>query len=211
MGMALLSSSNLLYHFPLLLVIFARVASGLDPGDDPLSSSDFRARIVEPQVLVRLVGDDEQVVRDRDSRDLLELLAREHDARRVVRGVQQYEPGARRDGGPQCGEVGPQVRTRHGHADSRAVGEGDARRVDVEPWLEEDDLVTSVDECEECGLQDLGGSGTDHDVGDGFDVQPVEASLMLRDRLAQRPFGQAISALQTDGIGIRDLAASWSY
>jgi len=51
--LAFLASTNLLYHFPLLLVIFARIASGLDPGDDPLTASDFRQRIVDPMVLAR--------------------------------------------------------------------------------------------------------------------------------------------------------------
>lgn len=49
--LALLASTNLLYHFPLLLTIFSGIVSGRDPGADPLTSSDFRARILDPLVL----------------------------------------------------------------------------------------------------------------------------------------------------------------
>ena len=52
-GLALLASSNLLYHFPLLLVVFARIVSGLDLGDDVLTAADFRERIADPVVLAR--------------------------------------------------------------------------------------------------------------------------------------------------------------
>jgi len=51
--LALLASTNLLYHFPLLLVVFARIASGVDSGDTPLTSADFRQRIVDSTVLAR--------------------------------------------------------------------------------------------------------------------------------------------------------------
>ena len=61
------------------------------------------------EVLVDLVGDDEQVVVDGDVGDGSELLGVEHLARRVVRGVEEDEPGAVRDRGPQLGRVEPVV------------------------------------------------------------------------------------------------------
>lgn len=51
--LAFLSATNLLYHFPILLVIFSRIVSGEDAGDLPLTSAEFRARIVNATVLAR--------------------------------------------------------------------------------------------------------------------------------------------------------------
>jgi len=53
--LALLAGTNLLYHFPVLMVIFARLATGDDPTTSVLDSPAFRQRLVDPVVLARCV------------------------------------------------------------------------------------------------------------------------------------------------------------
>ncbi len=53
--LALLAGTNVIYHFPVLMVILARIASGADPLDAPLDSPAFRARLVSPEVAARCV------------------------------------------------------------------------------------------------------------------------------------------------------------
>ncbi len=51
--MAILAGSNLIYHFPILMVVMARLVSGEDAPTAVLTAADFRQRIVEPAVLAR--------------------------------------------------------------------------------------------------------------------------------------------------------------
>lgn len=53
--LALLAGTNLLYHFPLLMVVFARLATGDDSATAPLTPADFRARLADPTVLSRSI------------------------------------------------------------------------------------------------------------------------------------------------------------
>ena len=60
---------------------------------------------VEDQVLVHLVGDHQQVALAGEFGDRGELGAGQDRAGRVVRGVEQDQPGARGDGGAQLVQV----------------------------------------------------------------------------------------------------------
>jgi hypothetical protein len=53
--LAILAGTNLVYHFPVLMVILARLATGEDPTTDVLNSAAFRQRLVDPLVLARCV------------------------------------------------------------------------------------------------------------------------------------------------------------
>jgi hypothetical protein len=84
-------------------------------------------------VFVDLVGDHQQVPLDRQLGDGGELLAAQHGAGGVVRSVEQDEPGARGDGGPQLVEVQPEgvaVRAERDR-DPAAARHGDAGGVRV--------------------------------------------------------------------------------
>lgn len=52
-GLALFAGTNLVYHFPVLMVILARLATGDDPTTVVLTSPAFRQRLVDPLVLAR--------------------------------------------------------------------------------------------------------------------------------------------------------------
>lgn len=51
--LAVLAGTNVLYHFPVLMVILARIAAGADALETPLDSPAFRARLVSPEVAAR--------------------------------------------------------------------------------------------------------------------------------------------------------------
>ena len=51
--LAFLSTSNLLYHFPILMVVMSRAAAGLDAEPQVLDAAAFRARMVDPLILSR--------------------------------------------------------------------------------------------------------------------------------------------------------------
>ena len=140
---------------------------------------------VVPEVLVGLVGDDDEVALDREVGDRLQLLRREDDPGRVVRGVEQQQPRAVGHGGAQRIDIGPERRWPQRHAHAGGIGQRDAHGVDVEPRLEDDDLVAGVAQGEQRRLDRLGGTGRHHDVGRGIDGQAVEALLVLGDRGAQ--------------------------
>lgn len=48
---AFLASTNLLYHFPFLMFVMSRLATGDDPGHEPITASMFRQMMIEPDVL----------------------------------------------------------------------------------------------------------------------------------------------------------------
>lgn len=73
---------------------------------------------LEDQVFVDLVRDDEQVAGDRELGDRGQFGGVEDRARRVVRGVQQEQPGARGDQVAQGVEVGAEVRGAQGERDA---------------------------------------------------------------------------------------------
>lgn len=51
--LAVLAGSNLVYHFPILMVVLARLVTGEDPAAAVLTAADFRQRIIEPAVFAR--------------------------------------------------------------------------------------------------------------------------------------------------------------
>ena len=51
--LAFLSTSNLLYHFPILMVVMSRAAAGLDAEPQVLDAAAFRTRLVDPLILSR--------------------------------------------------------------------------------------------------------------------------------------------------------------
>jgi hypothetical protein len=52
-ALAILAGTNLAYHFPILMVVLARLVTGEDPAAAVLTAADFRQRIIEPAVFAR--------------------------------------------------------------------------------------------------------------------------------------------------------------
>lgn len=52
---ALLASTNLLYHFPMLFAVIEHTVSAGDAAGEPITSTDFRALIVQPTILSRAI------------------------------------------------------------------------------------------------------------------------------------------------------------
>lgn len=53
--LGVLAGTNLIYHFPVLMVVFARLATGDDTSDAPLTPADFRVRLTDAVVMSRAV------------------------------------------------------------------------------------------------------------------------------------------------------------
>lgn len=51
--LAILAGSNLVYHFPVLMVVLSRLVTGEDPASTVLTAADFRQRLIEPAVFAR--------------------------------------------------------------------------------------------------------------------------------------------------------------
>ena len=115
----------------------------------PGQGRDRAMRHPEGEVLVDLVGDDDRVVAGRELDHEFEDLVVEHRARRVVRRVDDDEPGAVGDRGAQFVGVGSPVGVAQRHRAVHAAGARDERRVRVVVGLERDDLVARVDEAPE--------------------------------------------------------------
>jgi hypothetical protein len=138
---------------------------------------------VEGEVLVHLVGDDEEVVLRRYGGDGVQFLDGEHLAGRVVRGVQQDRGGAPADGRAQLGRVErPAVAAApQRHRPPLRPGERDARGVRVVVRLEGDHLAARLGEGEDARGDRLGGAGGDQHLGVGVVVQPVVPPLVRPD------------------------------
>lgn len=146
---------------------------------------------LEDEVLVDLVGHDQEVAFARERGDGRQLVPGEHGAGRVVRGVEQDQPGAGRHGGAQLVEVEPvgALVGPEGDGDAGAARQGDAGGVRVVVRLQGDDLVAGLQEGQQGGGDRLRGAGGDQELGVGVVLQSVVPPLVVRDRGAQ--FGDA--------------------
>ena len=141
--------------------------------------------VVEPEVLVRLVGDHEEVVVDGERGDVLQLAAREDHAGGVVGGVQQQHRGP---GCHRCAhrrEVRTQGVCGQRYRDPLRSRQGDHGGVQVEVRVEDHDLVVRFDKRQDGGRDCLGRPGRHHHPLGRVDVQVVEATLVFADRGAQ--------------------------
>jgi len=112
-----------------------RLASAADC-DGPLGHARNRGdrhvgMPVVPQVLVGLVGQHDEVALDGDVGDSLEFVGCEDNARRVMRRIEQDQPGAVGDRVAEGVEVGAKRRRPHGHRHSPAMREVDADPVEM--------------------------------------------------------------------------------
>ena len=141
--------------------------------------------VVEDQVLVHLVGEDDQVVLDAHSCDDLQLLPGEDLPRGVHRGVQDDHPGALVQQRPKRvfvqGEVGGAKRDKPGCG----ARQGQAGWVAVVEGLEEDDFITGIEDSQQRRGYPFGGSIEHHHLIHGIVLQPVEALLGFGDGLDQ--------------------------
>ncbi|MPM39577.1 hypothetical protein SDC9_86211 [bioreactor metagenome] len=145
----------------------------------------------EEQVLVHLVGDHHQVVLHCDPGDRVELVGAEDVTGRIVRRVDQQQPGPVRDRRPQVGLGQPVAgfgRRRVPQPDrpGHRPGQCDRRGVGVVRRLEHHHLVAGVAQRQDRGGQRLGRPGGDQHLGRRVVRQAVPAALMLGDRLPQR-------------------------
>ncbi len=145
---------------------------------------DVGAPVVD-EVLVDLVGDGEEIPLDADPGDGLELLAAEDPAGRVVRGVEQDQPGLRGDGGGQGVGVEGEVGGPQGDDPPLRAGHGDRGGVGVVVGLHHDDLVARLAQPEDRSGDGLGRSHGDDDLGVGVVDEAVAAELVLGHRLAE--------------------------
>ncbi len=163
--------------------------------------------VVEPQVLVCLIGDHEEVVLAGDPSHGLEFGPGENDARRIVRGVQQQQSSAGSDCRGEGRRIGAQVRPRKRHGDPSGPGEGDVCRVEVEVRVEHDDLITGFGQRQHRSSDGSRRAGRHHNIGLPVEFQAIAAFLVRCDGTTQ--FGQPVcrrvlvAAAVSDGLDRR--------
>ncbi len=161
---------------------------------------------VQDQVLVDLVGHGDHVVLAAQLGEQLQLGARQHGAGRVVRGVEQQQPGPRAERRAQLGllEAEPPVRAgAQRHRAHDGAGQRDRRGVGVVQRVQDDHLVTGLAQRQHRGGDGLGGPGGHHDLGRRVVGEPVEPLLVRGDGLAQlrrARTGRVLVDAVTDGL-----------
>ena len=159
---------------------------------------------LEDEVLVDLVGHGDQVVLEAQAGDELELLAPEDLARRVVRRVEEQQPGPRRHGPDELVRIERPVRRPERHDPARRVRHGGACGVGVVVRLEHDDLVAALAQREQRRGDRLGGARGDEHLAVGVVVEPVALELVPRDGRAQLRHARARGVLVVAGPDGRD-------
>jgi hypothetical protein len=134
---------------------------------------------VERQVFVDLVGHDEGVVAVGEFDDEFERRPVEDRAGRIVRGVDQDDPGPVGHRGTEFLRIGLEVRQLHRPVP--APGERDEAAVRVVERFEGHHLVAALDEGEQGGGERFGRSGRDEHLSLGIGCETVETVLVLGD------------------------------
>ena len=140
---------------------------------------------VEDQVLVDLVGDDQEIVLPAERGDRLELSSREDLPRRVVRRVEQHQPRPRRHRGRERVDGEGVVGWLQLHDAPRGTRHRDARGVRVVVGLERDHLVARLAQRQQRGGDRLGRARGDEHLGVGVVVEVVPVALVRADGGAQ--------------------------
>ena len=177
------------------------------PGSVAIGTWPSPAGVVEDEVLVDLVGHHDHVVLDRQVGDHLQLVAGEHGAGRVVRGVEQDQLRRVGDRRAQLVEVGPEVGRPQGDRAATGAAHVEHRDVGVVVGLQHDHLVARVDEAEQRGGDGLGAAGGHHHLAVRVDGEAVVALLVARDRGPQRGDADARGVLVGTVLERRSAAA----
>ena len=160
---------------------------------------------LEHDVLVDLIGDHDEIPLHGQAGDLGQLGPAEHHAGRIVRGVDQDQPGPAGHRVAQHVQVGPEGRRPQRHRHPGGAGHRDARRIGVVVGLERDHLVAGLQQREHGRRDRLGGAGRHQHLGVRVDLQPVEPLLVGGDGLPQLRDARAgrvlVAAAGQDGVG----------
>ena len=163
---------------------------------------DVRAS-VETEVLVDLVGDDQEIVLHAQCEPMFELGAREHLAARVAGGADDDRRAC-------CGVIAFRRRCsieRERRQIERGKLRHDAREergveVVAVVGLEEDHPVAGIEQRHQCGGERTRGSHGDHDVGLGIGADAVLAGKLVGDDTSSAwsfPRGRVGAAVLADG------------
>ena len=145
---------------------------------------------IEHDVFVDLVRQQERVRPADDAGEPVEIVTTEYRAGRIVRKVDDQEPGLV---GDRVGESVPVHREieavigdceRHVSRDSS--GEGDRRFVGVVRGVEDDHLVAGANDRLDCAEQAFGRAGADRYFGIVIDRAALQPRRLVRDGLTQR-------------------------
>ena len=166
------------------------------------ASGKCRRSPVEDQMLVDLVGDDQEVGRDRDLGDRRQFGRTQHGAGRIVRRVQHQRPGARCDRTPQRVDVEREAAAvgHQRHHDPLGAGHRHHRRVGVVERLDQDHLGAGLDQTEHGRGDRLGGADGDQHLGRRVVGDVVLPLALSGDRLPQRRNADARRVL-VDAVG----------
>ena len=163
----------------------ARAGDRDGPLGHPLQGRDRDVGAGVLDVLVDLVGHADRVVIAAETRDELELGAREDASRRVVRGVHDDRPGSRGERAPQLVRVEREARRAERNEDRRSPADGGVRAVILIERLEDDDLVTGVDDREQRRDHRFRRSAGDREHRLRIDRHRVEVAVRPGERVAE--------------------------
>ena len=144
------------------------------------------AGAVEDQVLVDLVADHMDIAAADQRGQLVQVVTAEQRATGVVRRVDEDQAGTRGDGIGQALPVHGEVRQRQRYVHAAATGQFHRGLVAVVAGIEDDGLVTRMDQRLHGTEDRLGGAGGDGDFAVGIALHAVAASDLGRHLLAQR-------------------------
>ncbi|MPM19223.1 hypothetical protein SDC9_65641 [bioreactor metagenome] len=140
------------------------------------------AGTIEDQMLVDLVGHDERVVPMCQVDDVLQGLSGKHCTGRVVRVIDDDQPGLVGDHRVELVQIGLKIRCPQRHGDVPAAGQTDDRGIGIVEGLKGDHLVARFHQRQDGGGNGLGCPGGDQDLGARIGLQTIEALLVLADR-----------------------------
>ena len=175
--------------------------------DGPLAEAGLErerpVRDVEPEFLVDLVAEDDEVVLDRDARDDGALLGVEDAAARIVRRVDDDHPRPGRDGRADRRLVDAEPGRLERHDARYPARDLDARGVRVVVRLEEDDLVARIEEAGHAVEDRLGRAAGDDDLAlaiAGKSARPREARGDRGGELGQAGHARVLAAAVADRL-----------
>ena len=153
--------------------------------------ADVPVAVVE-EVLVNLIGEEEEVVLAAGGGDCFDLRQGEDLAAGVGGGVEQDGAGARGDGGLERVGVEVPVRLGQRHQDGLDAHGFEGGGVVAVKRLEQEHFVAGIEQGHAGGVESAGGSAGHQDFGFRIVAEAVVALLFFRDGVAQA--GDAIEA-----------------
>ena len=136
-------------------------------------------------MLVRLIGDHDQIMLNGHLRDPLQCREIEHSSGRIMGRIHHHDLGTSSDLRPQLFDVNPKMWCSQGNRDADRASHRDAGRIRIVVRLEQNAFITGIEQRQQCCRDGFGGPGRYQNFSVGIDRQSVVLPLMVTDGGAQ--------------------------